>query len=143
MSVGDVDLDAGDVTIQPYNASKKSRPRTIPLGSAAITAVCKYKATDDYLSEEDSLFGIAAQTIRGVIKRTVTRAGVENVYPHRFRHTFAIEYLRNGGDVYTLKYFLGHSTLEMVQGYLHIAHEDRKAAHKRASPADRWLRRNK
>lgn len=136
---GDLDLEAGDITIRPHNAGKKSRPRTIPLGNATIKVLWKYLSSKEHLSEEDSLFGVTDHTIRGMIKRTGTRAGVDNVYPHRFRHTFAIEYLRNGGDVYTLKYFLGHSSLEMVQGYLNIARDDRKAAHRRASPADRWM----
>ncbi len=66
------------------------------------------------------------------------KAGVHSLHPSRLRHTFANTYLRNSGDVYSLKYLLGHSTLVMVERYLHLTTADASNAHRKASPADNW-----
>jgi len=64
--------------------------------------------------------------------------GVVHAYPHRFRHTFAVNFLRNHGDVYSLQAILGHTTLKMCKVYLALAQQDTDNAHRRASPADNW-----
>ena len=67
------------------------------------------------------------------------RAGVPDVFPHRFRHTFAINFLRNGGNVFALQRNMGHESLTMVNSYLHVAQSDLQAAHQDAGPVMNWL----
>ena len=82
---------------------------------------------------------MAAVTVRFVIRRIGENAGIPNSHPHRFRHTFAITYLRNQGSVFALQKQLGHSTMDMSLKYLDIVLSDVANEHRRAGPVDNWL----
>ena len=73
-----------------------------------------------------------------LVTRLGARAGVKDCHPHVLRHTFATEFIRNGGNVFALQRALGHTDLAMVRRYVETAQSDVEAAFRRASPADRW-----
>lgn len=51
------------------------------------------------------------------------KSGVQRVYAHLFRHTFATNYIINGGEALKLQILLGHESLEMVRKYVHLANQ--------------------
>jgi len=59
--------------------------------------------------------------------------------PHTFRHLFAVEYLRGGGDLVSLQRILGHSKLSVTETYLRFVAGDVREVHRRVSPALRFL----
>jgi site-specific recombinase XerD len=63
---------------------------------------------------------------------------IPNVHAHRFRHTFAVQYLLNGGDPFSLMKILGHSDMEMVNRYVEFTNYDIIRQHAKASPAKNW-----
>jgi len=138
LKIADVRLEAGEIHIRPFGSGRKSRARTIPLGKTARQALWRYLSSIEDPDPADSLFGLTPKAVRNLLHRLGKAAGVPHTHPHRFRHTFAIEYLRNGGDIFTLQRILGHATLDMVRWYLHIVQADVETAHRRASPADHW-----
>ncbi len=123
---------------------KRDKSRHVPISPSTAQAIWKYLSTRLQARLEDPLFAtssgrpISRYNLKNMLLALGQRAGVPNVHPHRFRHTFAIQYLRNGGDVFTLQRILGHATLSMVQHYLALADADAQSAHRRASPVDNW-----
>jgi len=66
---------------------------------------------------------------RNVLRNVKELCIAANVKPpcrllHSFRHTFAVNYLRNGGSVFHLQRALGHSSLQMSRRYANLTTED-------------------
>lgn len=74
--------------------------------------------------------------VNQILKRLKQRAGVKGrVNPHPFRHCFAREYLRNGGDLATLSKILGHRDMTTTASYYAIFTEGELAEfHDKYSP---------
>jgi site-specific recombinase XerD len=67
--------------------------------------------------------------LKQIIDRLRRKSGVTRLHPHLFRHTFAVKYLMNGGDLITLQRILGHTTVQVTQMYLHLVDQDVKVQH--------------
>jgi site-specific recombinase XerD len=136
------DVDQRNQRIQVMG--KGSKERSIPFSARTGQVLWRYLSTRSNARVGDMLFvtktnrSVERCSLLKLLHRIGERAGVKDVHPHRFRHTFAIQYLRNGGDAYTLQALLGHSTLDMVKTYLRLAQVDLDEAHRRASPVDNW-----
>jgi site-specific recombinase XerD len=138
------DLDMQNRRLKVYG--KGAKERILPMGDTTVKTVWHYLANRADASPAHPLFALSTserkplgrRLLYQTIKRIGDRAQVPDAKPHRFRHTFAIEYLRNEGDIYTLQRLLGHSTLDMVREYLAIAQADVERAYRKASPLDNW-----
>ena len=143
--IRDVDLKTGEVRIQ---RGKGGKERTVYIGASTRKALLQYLMNDrpdadpsDFLFVTNNGMPFNRDTLGRLLRRVGARAGVQKVHAHRFRHTFAIMFLRNGGNAMVLKKLLGHETFEMVEVYLEIARSDLKAAHRKASPVDHLMKR--
>ena len=52
------------------------------------------------------------------------RRGVSTTGIHRYRHTFAKQWILNGGNVVSLSKLLGHSNLDITQNYINFLVSD-------------------
>lgn len=141
LSVGDYNQENGRLVIRHGKGNKQ---RVVFLGAAAQRTLWRYMMSRDRIKPTDPIFVTSAirPLSRGYVMHLVQRmgnnAGVHNAHPHRFRHTFAIQFLRNGGNIFELQRILGHSELDTVKIYLQFAEVDIERAQKANSPADNW-----
>ena len=76
--------------------------------------------------------------LRQVLERRAAEAGVENVHPHRFRHSFAHVWLAAGGQEHDLMRLAGWRSPQMVGRYAASAGAERaRDAFQRAGLGDR------
>lgn len=141
LTIADYDKSNGKITIKHGKGDKE---RVVYLGQTAQRALWRYLAKRPNKRPTDGLFlnqdeqPLEYAGLHMMIRRAGDRAGVTQPNVHRFRHTFAINFLRNGGSLFALQMALGHSTLEMVRRYSKMAEIDQASAQKIASPADKW-----
>jgi len=135
----DLDTERGWIKV----VGKGAKERVVRIGQAAQKALWRYLMhrpdsgrQELWLTEEGR--PLRNPGIQSMVDRLKGRAGIaEEGCVHRFRHGFALDFLRVDRNPFNLQYLLGHSSLEMVRRYVDtLGMEDALEAHIKASPAD-------
>ncbi len=119
-------LRPDDAFLKVYG--KGSKWREVGLGKQARTILHRYitRHRKSPNKEEQHVFlnrhgkPLTVAGIDQMLERLNGWARVEGVRvsAHTFRHTYAINYLRNGGDLYRLSRLMGHTSVQVTEGYL-------------------------
>jgi site-specific recombinase XerD len=117
--------DDGETTTLKVRRGKGGKFRRVPVSSRLRRELVRYvnrlrpeTATDRLLVLADGR-PAEVRSVKDLHKRVAGRVGFR-VHAHKFRHTFATEYLRNDGELERLRRILGHTTYVMVMRYVHL-----------------------
>jgi integrase/recombinase XerD len=125
LTIGHVYLSPQDAYIKVYGKGRKWRE--VGLSNETRRRLRRYIETYRKNAENDMpLFASRYHqplTTKGVdmlFDRLERWGKIEGVRcsAHTCRHTFAVNYLRNGGDIYRLSILMGHSSVKVTEVYL-------------------------
>ena len=103
---------------------KCDKERIVPISTLTARELARYariKPSSDCFFCTLQGLPITSDTVKDFFRELKRVKGLERLYPHLLRHTFATTYLENGGNIYNLQSILGHTSLEMVKRYLHMS----------------------
>ena len=137
------DLHLGEDYVKVFGKGQKER--LVPFGNTTKKALLRWTITwrEGLAGSYGTLFlnndgaPLTYGALQQALKRLGKRVGIPRLHAHLCRHTFAVKYLMNGGDVMTLRLILGHTTLAVTQMYMHLAAQHVQIQHRRFSPMDR------
>src|SRR6266404_283762 len=100
----------------------------VPIGKKTAAAIDRYirvrarhsHATSPWLwlgVQGHNLSHMTDSGVRVMLSRRGEQAGIQNVYPHRFRRSFADNWLAAGGSTDDLMHITGWKTYDMVREY--------------------------
>lgn len=133
----DADLENLLLTVH----GKGNKQRKVPMSFELRKILWKH--TKKQAKASGLLFGtrdgtrLSQRNVLRDLKLLAKRLGITGVRvsPHTMRHTFAVTYLRAGGNVFYLQRILGHATLEMTMRYVRsLGIEDLQEVHNGLSP---------
>jgi len=127
LKVKDVDFENSLLNVR---VTKTRKPLLLPLNQSMISILKDFLKYRQHNSNDDWLFcnaygnQLKKSTSYHMLYEYNKRRGIETTGIHRYRHTFAKQWILNGGNVVTLSRLLGHSNLSTTQNYIHLLVSD-------------------
>jgi site-specific recombinase XerD len=126
LKIGDIDFLHNELTVREGKGKKE---RTIPLMPELKRALRQYledRDRQDNIVDEETLFlarngtSLNPSSIRKLVKKYYTKAGVRKSGVHTLRHTFSAHNVNNGLPIADLQKILGHKKKETTLKYIHV-----------------------
>jgi site-specific recombinase XerD len=143
LTIGDVDLNTGTVMVR---SGKGDKDRATFIGAKSKKALLRYLATRKDRQASDPLWlsrttneALTHWGLAILLRKIGKRAGVDDVHPHKFRHTFATWALDAEMDVYALQRMMGHADLDTLRRYVDRRQSKLLTAHRKHGPVDNIL----
>jgi len=110
---------------------KGDKSRYVPISNRTIALFERYMSlsniSNDYiiLTKDGQPFK-DTRYIRELIRKYSLKALGRSINPHKIRHSFAVHFLKSGGNIKNLQKILGHTSLKNTAVYLDLLLEDVK-----------------
>lgn len=123
IQVQDIELEESCFRVR-HNKNRKAQ--IIPLSSSLVKVLSEYLEYRQHKSGEDLLFinifgdPLTVSGARQALIKYGQNRNVPNCNPHKFRHTFAKNWVLANGDVFRLQKILGHSSMDIVRKYVNL-----------------------
>lgn len=146
LELEDIDFD-NSVIMLPGAKNKNRKTRAVPFTPKVADELRQLIAeTYEYFGKVTHVFAnqfgdsMREDHLRKRADKYARLAGLKEecrASPHSFRHTFAVNFLKNGGDIRTLQKILGHADLATTQIYLDYTDDVVIEQYKKASDNDK------
>lgn len=143
IKVKDVDLAEHKVKLVH---NKDKRQKYMPLSTALVDILNNYiyvsgLAPEDWLFPEYEGGQLKPRSAQEAIAKYNQKRGVSKTSIHLFRHTFAKNYIRNGGNPAKLQKLLNHKTIHMTMHYVNLYGDDISADIDIFNPLDNFKKK--
>lgn len=130
-SIVSIDRTWSDHENAVVHRTKSKKVRHVGLNNEALHALSLVRTSDGHVFRNPDGTPILPDHVRKkLLPEACKRAGVPEITPHGFRHTYASHYMMSGGNIWDLSKVLGHSTVQLTENY--YAHFSREHVLKRA-----------
>lgn len=137
--IDDINLNSLEITVRKEIA-KTNTSRTLPISAVTVMQIRKIiKARPSNWTFRTPIFcsfsgeAMLESSWSHQLKKYSKILDL-SITPYSLRHCFALFYLRNGGNVFTLQRTMGHTDLNMTKRYLALTNQDLLREHQFASP---------
>lgn len=137
----DLDLKNGAVRVRQ---GKGAKDRQVYLGSKSLRALLRYYMQRGVPASGDAIWvgeraphtPLTYYGLAQLLRRLGREAGVPHCSAHAFRRTFALQCLRNGMNIYSLRRLMGHEDIDILKQYLDLMDSDDASAHRQFGVVD-------
>ena len=130
-------LQLGDLRLaeaQLWVLGKGNQNRLLPLPQEILEVLEKYLRLERPLTNSPALFvclkgrrrgrPVSSPGLRSLFRHHRLRSQIAHAHPHRLRHTFGADMVRNGISIPALQHRMGHSQISTTMLYVQLAPQD-------------------
>ena len=141
IKIEDLDFDSGNIILKKLKGRKQYY---IPISKSLEQILIEYLMyrkgePTDFLFCNTYGKSLSLSGLEHEIAKYNKKRGVEKTSLHMLRHTFAKQWILNGGDIFRLQKILGHSSLDMVRKYVNMFSDDLRRDFDSFNPLDNYL----